>query len=120
MASDKKVLVPIDFTKVSETALQHALVVAKTIDADIHAIHIIAQKPQISEAKLKLDALKARTLDETGVEIHTLVRIGNIFEDIDKAATELEASLIIMGTHGLRGMQFLTGGRALRIVTESS
>jgi len=120
MASDKKVLVPVDFTKVSETAMEHALVVAKTIDAEIHAIHIIAQKAQIAEAKLKLEALRVRTLEETGTEIQTLVRIGNIFEDIDKAATELDASLIIMGTHGLRGMQFLTGGRALRIVTESS
>jgi len=120
MASDKKVLVPVDFTKVSETAMEHAIVVAKTIDAEIHAIHIISNKAQITEAKLKLDALRERTLNEKAIEIQTLVRIGNIFEDIDKAATELDASLIIMGTHGLRGMQFLTGGRALRIVTESS
>ncbi len=120
MASDKKVLVPVDFTKVSETAMEHAIIVAKTIDAEIHAIHIISNKAQIAEAKLKLDALRERTLNEKAIAIQTLVRIGNIFEDIDKAATELDASLIIMGTHGLRGMQFLTGGRALRIVTESS
>jgi len=30
------------------------------------------------------------------------------------------ANLIIMGTHGLRGMQFITGGRALKIVTNCS
>ncbi len=120
MAFEKKILVPIDFTKVSETALEHALVVAKTIDAEIHIIHIIGQKALINEARLKLQAWKERTLDERGVNIQVHVRIGNIFEDIDKAATELDASLIIMGTHGLRGMQFITGGRALRIVTESS
>ena len=32
----------------------------------------------------------------------------------------MDAALIIMGTHGVRGMQFLTGSRALKIVTESS
>jgi nucleotide-binding universal stress UspA family protein len=57
---------------------------------------------------------------ESNVEINTIIRIGSIFEDIDKVATEIDASLIIMGTHGLRGMQFLTGSRALKIVTESS
>lgn len=120
MASNKKILVPIDFTKVSETALEHALLVAQTLNAEIYTIHIIANKTLIDEAKLKLQALRERTLNETGKDIHTMVRIGNIFEDIDKAATELDVSLIIMGTHGLRGMQFITGGRALRIVTESS
>jgi nucleotide-binding universal stress UspA family protein len=49
-----------------------------------------------------------------------VVRIGSIFEDIDKVATEIDASLIIMGTHGLKGMQFITGSRALKVVTDSS
>ena len=44
----------------------------------------------------------------------------SVFEDIDDVAVEQDANLVIMGTHGLRGMQFLTGGRALRIVTNCS
>jgi len=35
-------------------------------------------------------------------------------------AVEMDAALIIMGTHGMKGMQFITGSRALRIVTSSS
>lgn len=120
MAYDKKILVPTDFTKVSETALGHALLMGNTINAEIHVIHIIDNKKHINEARMKLDALKAMIKKENGVDISTVVRIGSIFEDIDKVATEIDASLIIMGTHGLRGMQFLTGGRALKIVTESS
>lgn len=120
MSSDKKILVPTDFTKVSDTALEHALLVARTIDAEIHVIHIIDSKKQIAEARLKLEALRDRISREHNVEIHTIARIGSIFEDIDKVATEEDASLIIMGTHGMRGMQFLTGSRALKIVTESS
>lgn len=120
MALNKRILVPTDFTSVSENALGHAMLMAKTIDAQIHVIHIIDNKKTIAEARLKSDALKARYREEFDVELFTMIRIGNIFEDIDKAATEIDASMIIMGTHGLRGMQFLTGSRALKIVTESS
>ena len=81
---EKKIITPYDFTRVSEVALDHALV-----------------------------------RSEKGENIETIVRIGNIFEDIDKVSSEMEADLIIMGTHGIRGMQFLTGSRALKIVTES-
>jgi len=120
MGFSKKILVPIDFTKVSDIAIEHALLMGKTISANIHLIHIVDNKKHVSEARLKLDALKDRVRVESGVEIHTHVRIGNIFEDIDKAATEMDAALIIMGTHGARGMQFMSGSRALKIVTESS
>jgi nucleotide-binding universal stress UspA family protein len=120
MAKDKIILVPHDFTKVGDVALDHAILMGKTIDADVAVIHIIENKKQIAEARAKLKALADRVVQEKSTPIQTVIRIGNIFEDIDKAATEMEASLIIMGTHGLRGMQFLTGGRALKIVTESS
>lgn len=119
MKADKTILVPVDFTKVSDNALDHALLVAKTIQADVSVVHIISDKKGISEARMKLDALREITLKERGAEITTIARIGSIFEDIDKVASEIDANLIIMGTHGLRGMQFLTGSRALKIVTES-
>ena len=120
MAKDKKILVPHDFTKVGDIAVDHALLMGNTIGADVVVIHMIENKKQSAEARLKLEAVKERIRVEKNASIDTVCRIGNIFEDIDKAATEMEASLIIMGTHGLRGMQFLTGGRALKIVTESS
>jgi len=120
MGKDKKILVPTDFTKVSDTALEHALLVASTIDADIHVLHVVDNKKHIAEIRMKLESLRDRVLRENNVEIQTIARIGSIFEDIDKVAVELDANLIIMGTHGMRGMQFLTGSRALKIVTESS
>lgn len=116
----KRILVPTDFTKVGDTALNHATVVGKAIDAEVHALHVISNKSDISIAKLKLETLQARIEKESGFRIETVVRIGSIFEDIDKVATEIDASLIIMGTHGLKGMQFVTGSRALKVVTDSS
>ena len=48
------------------------------------------------------------------------MRIGNLFDDIDDVSVEMDANLVMMGTHGLKGMQFITGGRALKIVRECS
>jgi len=118
--SEKKILVPTDFTKVGDTAIQHATTVALAIGAKISVLHIIENKKQLSEAKLKLQEIVDKVGAESGLQISSIVRIGSIFEDIDSVANEIEASLIIMGTHGLRGMQFLTGSRALKIVTHSS
>ncbi|MCB0760654.1 MAG: universal stress protein [Flavobacteriales bacterium] len=113
------ILVPTDFTKVGDTAIEHAVKIGHTIQADVHVVHVISNKHHISEAKLKLETLQARIKKEKGIEVETVVRIGSIFEDIDKVATEIGANLIIMGTHGMKGMQFITGSRALKIVTES-
>ncbi|MFN9394046.1 MAG: universal stress protein [Flavobacteriales bacterium] len=120
MPSDKKILLPTDFTKVGDVAMDHALLMGKTIGADVYALHIVEHKRQVSEAREKMNELQERVRRDKGSEIYPLVRIGNIYEDIDKTAVEMDCSLIIMGTHGLRGLQFLTGGRALKIVTESS
>lgn len=116
----KKILVPTDFTNVGDTALEHAIVVAKVTESEVHILHVVDNKKYISEARLKLETLAARVKAEYSETVFTIVRIGSIFEDIDEVATEIEASLIIMGTHGLRGMQFITGSRALRIVTDST
>lgn len=118
--SQKKILVPTDFTSVGDNALNHAVIVGRAIGAEIHVLHVIHSKKNISEARLKLDTLASRMLEDHNEKIQTIVRIGSIFEDIDSVATEIDATMIIMGTHGLRGMQFLTGSRALKIVTDST
>jgi nucleotide-binding universal stress UspA family protein len=48
------------------------------------------------------------------------VRVGSLYDLIGTAAAEIGAGLIIMGTHGMRGMQFITGSRALRVITNSA
>jgi nucleotide-binding universal stress UspA family protein len=84
---EKKIITPYDFTKVSEIALEHALVMGKTIKATVYATHIIDNKFQVAEAKRKLQSLKDWVKTEKGIDIETIVRIGNIFEDIDKVSS---------------------------------
>lgn len=115
-----RILVPMDFTPVSDIALEHAIVVGKAFESEIMLLHIIGSKKEMTDARLRMEAWKEKAAAEYPHTVRTAVRIGSIFEDIDDVAVEQDANLVIMGTHGLKGMQFLTGGRALRIVTNCS
>ncbi len=117
----KKILVPTDFTKVAECALNHASTLAARMNAEIHLLHIVSEKDDIEEARTRL-ALSIDLAKKAGEKqpLLPIVRVGSVYEDIGTAATEIGAGLIIMGTHGMRGMQFITGSRALRVITNST
>jgi len=116
-----KILVPTDFTKVADNAMGHAMRLAKRTGAEVYLLHVVANQDEteVTRRKLELEQQRAQAM-EAGVRVHKLVRVGSIYDDIGDAASEIDANLIVMGTHGMRGMQFLTGSRALRVITSSS
>lgn len=117
----KKILVPTDFTKVADCALNHASVLAGRMNAEIHLLHIVDDKDEADEARTKLGMMidRAKAAGEKQPLI-AQVRVGSLYDNIGTTASEIGAGLIIMGTHGMRGMQFVTGSRALRVITNSS
>lgn len=115
-----KILVPTDFTKVADCAMNHAVTLARHVGAEVYLLHVVPKQNEVEDARQKLDLEVDRAKQwDPKVPVHKLVRVGSIFEDIGDAAAEIDASLILMGTHGMRGMQFLTGSRALRVITAS-
>ena len=100
--------------------MNHAIKLARTAQADITLLHVVPKSGMLEEARTKLEIAKKRTKDEYGFDLNTVARVGTIFEDIGDLAEELEATMVVMGTHGLRGMQFVTGSRALKIVTSAN
>lgn len=118
----KKFIVPFDFTDVAESAIEHAMITAQVVGADVHLLHVVAKKDAISDAKVKLARTVEKALATTSakdVEIVSHVRVGNIFDDIAEFALEIGAELIFMGTHGAHGWQHITGSHALKVVTNS-
>jgi len=115
-----KFLVPTDFTPVSDCAVKHAIKTATKVGAEVNLLHIVEKQGNIEDAKLKLKNF-ATTIksDHPGLEVNTIIRIGNIFEDIGDVAQEIGAMMIFMGTHGATGMQHVTGSYALRVITNS-
>jgi nucleotide-binding universal stress UspA family protein len=114
------ILVPTDFTKVAENATNHALVIAKTSGAEVILLHVVAKQTDVTSSKSKIDALAESLSKSTGIKVSGAIRVGNIFDDIGDAASELGAKLILMGTHGAKGMQRITGSYALKVITSSA
>lgn len=118
----KKFIVPFDFTDVAESAIEHAMITAQVVGADVHLLHVVSKKEGITDAKKKLAGAVEKALAGTSaknVEIVSHVRVGNIFDDIAEFALEIGAELIFMGTHGAHGWQHITGSHALKVITNS-
>jgi len=117
----KSILVPTDFTKEAHTAINHAVELADTINGEVVLLHVVDNKGGVEAAKAKLaEELELANKMEGSVPVKTMIRIGNIFDDIGDAAAEINASMIIMGTHGASGWQKVAGSHALKVVTNSS
>lgn len=116
-----KILVPTDFTRIADNAIGHAMKLASHAKGEVYLLHVVGSQNEVDDTrrKLELEVDRAQKLDTT-IPVHKLVRVGSIFDDIGDAAAEIDAQLIVMGTHGMRGMQFLTGSRALRVITSSN
>jgi len=114
-----KIIVATDFTSVSDIAVRYACQVGAVTQSEPYLLHIVKSKGDVDQALVKLTEQAGRHTNQAGTTVHTMVRVGNIFDDIPNVAEEEKAELIVMGTHGLQGMQFIVGSHALRIVTDS-
>lgn len=113
----KTLLVPIDFTEITENALKHALVFAQTCKAHIVLLHLVEMENEIAPALRKLEVLAGKYAGN-GIHITVDTQLGQITE-IGRYASDYESNLVYMGTHGLKGLQYLFGSKALNIVSNS-
>jgi len=75
---------------------------------------------RIEEANIKLESIVKELEEKQDIKPSTIVKEGNIFDTISAAADEIGAKFIVMGTHGMKGMQYVTGSWALRVITNSN
>jgi len=115
----KPIVIPTDFTVVAQYAIESAIPFAKISNAGIVLLNIVKKASEISEAKVKVDNEAEEASKKYGVPVRGEVREGSIFSTIGETVTELDASLVIMGTHGIKGMQKLTGSWALKVIVTS-
>lgn len=118
----KMIVVPWDFTQVAESALAHAVKISRMIRNDICLLHIVgsdAKVKEIGEKKALLHHVAEENSRKYNMNILSQVQKGSIFTSIADFVNKNEASLVIMGTHGIKGMQKLTGSWALKVVVKS-
>lgn len=116
----KKIIVPSDFSEVADSAIEYAININKVLNYEIILLNITRSEDDVPEAHIKLQAQADKFNKKYGVKLSEAVQVGDIFDRIPLAAEELGGEIIIMGTHGLRGlMQFIVGGNAIRIMKGS-
>ena len=123
-----RLLIPWDFTPVAENALKYAVKIGSlAASSQIELIYVIESGGLFTKGKLSekeaTENLKtdySRIKESYGIEVKTTVMEGNIFNTISEHAADINADLVIMGTHGIKGVQKLTGSWALKVIAGSS
>lgn len=117
------ILVTWDYTDVSEFALLHAIRIAKMVENNIRIIHIVDSLT----ARKNFNAVEERfrkTVEELqikfGLPLETIILTGNLFVEISNYASKSDANMVIMGTHGIKGVQKIIGSRALKVIAGST
>jgi nucleotide-binding universal stress UspA family protein len=120
MEAGKRIIVPWDFTNIAQNAMDHAVKMAKVLDNSITLLHIVKKEKEIEEALAQLNQVAADAKEKYQLNITAVVREGNIFTTIGEYTKESDdINLVIMGTHGMKGLQKLTGSWALKVIVSS-
>src|SRR5580765_2352035 len=121
MKLPKVILVPTDFSEGAKAALDYAIGLAAKLDAKITLLNVVAVPmigvPEVGVA-YTADVLKSllegnqKLLDKLVADnagkvafAPTLLETGDARAQIEAAAIKLGADLIVMGTHGRRGVK---------------
>jgi nucleotide-binding universal stress UspA family protein len=124
----KIILVPTDFSEVCANAINQAAGAARHMQYKLVLLHVIDKNTKsylknegqgVDFVTQKLESIAAGVISDFGIEVDTIAREGDIFTTIKEVASEVDASLMYLGTHGKVGMQKLTGSYALKVVTSS-
>jgi len=132
----RNILVPTDFSEGANVALAYAVELASSIDARIHLLNVISF-PSLGTLELGA-ALSPGVLEdiESGNR-HELERLAAHYQHrcpfgpgrlevgdprtvIDEMAEVIDADLIIMGTHGRRGLSRMLLGSVAESVVRSA
>ena len=138
----KRILVATDGSTLSKKAVTSAIALAATHDADLVAINVIPRYPKgyfegavafspedigrvekqwADKAQAMLDTVKSRA-EQSGVRIKTAtVNSDLVAESIVAAAKKHKCDLIVMASHGRKGIKrLLLGSETQHVLTHST
>ena len=132
MKNIRKIIVPIDFLQHTEQLVEYALYFAKKFGAELKFAHVVEPPQSYGGYEYpSLGALTEEVVKHTEKQMEELVKKnrhncsgcagkifrGNIVDCLVEYAAEEEADLIIIGTHGRKGLEKMwLGSIAERVV----
>ncbi|MFH1319216.1 MAG: universal stress protein [Bacteroidota bacterium] len=127
-----KILVPIDFSDITDNSLKQALNFAKIINGEITLINVMEDygffnkyisKKEQKDINVRIEKQLNEIADvkssELGIKINTIVTKGKIYSKIVETAEMIKATFILMGTSGSMGIMKFIGSNTLRVIRES-
>ncbi|HEX7836248.1 MAG TPA: universal stress protein [Kofleriaceae bacterium] len=131
----KHILVPTDLSEGAEHALEYACELARALSAEIHLLNVVGI-PALGVPELGV-ALTSSMIDQLVVDNQTaldkiartkcaaslgqvLIKVGDARDMITQTARELGIDLIVMGTHGRRGISRALLGSVTEAVVRSA
>ena len=128
----RKILVPTDFSELSDQSVERAVELAQRFGAKIELVHVLEPAPYPEfgyahiplkegglrkEAEARFEKMCARIPGLGELLNHTPVRTGNAPYEIVQTARQLNSDLIVIGTHGRTGIKRLAlGSTAEKVV----
>jgi len=137
MLAFQRILAATDFTETSDRALEFAIELARKFEAQITVVHAY-QIPAMgfadggyiagAEVAAQLATAGQKRLDAVleskkiaGIPMTAVLREGVAWEEVNAVAKEIDANLIVIGTHGRRGLaRALLGSVAENVIRTST
>lgn len=131
----RKILVPVDFSETSDHATEHAAWLAARTQAELFLVHVVpqnhyyfetpepfilpAEEEEIRKAtEEKLRIVSRELFEKYNVVSRNRVLHGKISSELIDFATSENVDLIMMGTHGAKGLEeILIGSNAQHVVS---
>ncbi len=115
----KTIIVLWDFTEKSEIAYAHAINFSKLTNLDITLLHVVKSDKDIDKVYQRLVQVADNLASNSKISTHVQVLKGSIFKTISNYVSQGHVELVIMGTHGIKGLQRFTGSWALKVIRGS-
>ena len=131
----RKILVATDFSDGSDEALAQAIEAAKPDNAEIEIMHVIELAEEFPFGTVYFDAdygalymsvdmrlsERADRVRAAGLACTTKIREGSAVPEITQRGRDIDADLIVVGTHGRTGLSHaMLGSVAERVVRRAS
>jgi nucleotide-binding universal stress UspA family protein len=117
-----KIIVATDLTTVANQAIKQATAIAVASKSILTLLHVLDDRSQSAEESKKILNVQAeRIRSQSGVPCEVMLHEGNIFEVIPYVTCEHDYDLMVIGTHGIKGIkQMLFGSNILKLIAKVS